>query len=114
MRRLEDPRVGLAHAAVRGDQRRPVEDLHDLIADRDVDVLAHQVIGHAVAHGVDVDERIMGDAPADSLLTPRQRQILQLIAEGNTTKQIARKLSDSSGQSDMDVSTRALMERAGI
>jgi hypothetical protein len=73
MRRLEDPGVRLAHPAVRGDQRRPVEDLHGLIADRDVDVLAHQVIGDAVPHGLDIDERIMGDAPAESLLTPRQR-----------------------------------------
>jgi hypothetical protein len=73
MRRLEDPRVGVAHAAVRRYQRRPVKDLHGIIADRDVDVLAHQVKGHAITHGLDIDERIMGDAPAESLLTPRQR-----------------------------------------
>jgi hypothetical protein len=36
-----------------------VEDLHGIIADRDVDVLAHQVIGHAVPHDLDIDERIM-------------------------------------------------------
>jgi len=35
-------------------------------------LVAHQLIGDAVPHGIDIDERIMRHAPAEALLTPRQ------------------------------------------
>ncbi len=39
--------------------------------------------------------RFCNDAPALERLTPRQREVLQLIAEGHKTKEIARKLNIS-------------------
>ena len=45
-------------------------------------------------------------------LTPRQREILQLIAEGNTTKGIAHKLGLSA--KTVDAHRAQLMQRLGI
>jgi DNA-binding NarL/FixJ family response regulator len=51
----------------------------------------------AVSKGVmsDYVQRLRGDAPMPELLTPRQREILKLIAEGKSTKEIARVLDIS-------------------
>lgn len=51
----------------------------------------------AVSKGVmsDYVQRLRGDAPIPQLLTPRQREILTLIAEGKSTKEIARILDIS-------------------
>jgi DNA-binding NarL/FixJ family response regulator len=48
----------------------------------------------AVSSGVvsDYVQRLRSDEPAPSPLTPRQREVLQLIAEGQSTKEIARRL----------------------
>jgi RNA polymerase sigma factor (sigma-70 family) len=45
-------------------------------------------------------------------LTPRQREILQLIAEGNTTKEIAKKLEIS--VKTVETHRTQLMERLDI
>lgn len=51
----------------------------------------------AVSKGVMSDylQRLRGDSPMPELLTPRQREILQLIAQGKSTKEIARILDIS-------------------
>lgn len=51
----------------------------------------------AVSKGVmsDYVQRLRGEAAPGEALTPRQREILQLIAEGHTTKDIARRLDIS-------------------
>jgi DNA-binding NarL/FixJ family response regulator len=52
------------------------------------------------------------DSNALGLLTPRQREVLQLIAEGNSTKEIARKLHLS--VKTIETHRMQLMERLGI
>jgi DNA-binding NarL/FixJ family response regulator len=57
-------------------------------------------------------QRVGTDAPLDETLTPRQREVLQLIAEGHSTKEIAHRL----GLSGKTVETHRaqLMERLKI
>jgi DNA-binding NarL/FixJ family response regulator len=57
-------------------------------------------------------QRVGTDAPVDETLTPRQREVLQLIAEGQSTKEIAHRL----GLSGKTVETHRsqLMERLKI
>ncbi len=49
----------------------------------------------AVSKGVvsDYVQRLLGDRQVGAQLTPRQREVLQLIAEGQSTKEIARRLN---------------------
>lgn len=60
----------------------------------------------------DFRRRAGGEAGAGPTLTPRQREILQLIAEGQTTKEIARRLSIS--VKTVETHRAQLMERLGI
>ena len=55
---------------------------------------------------------VHGDPQRGRDLTPRQREILQLIAEGNTTKAIAQKLGLSA--KTVDAHRAQLMQRLGI
>ena len=57
------------------------------------------------------DEEALPVSPLD-LLTPRQREVLQLVAEGNTTKQIADKLDLSA--KTVESHRAAIMDRLGI
>jgi DNA-binding NarL/FixJ family response regulator len=51
-------------------------------------------LSHAVSKGVmsDYVQRLRNDDQAGTLLTPRQREVLKMIAEGLSTKEIARQL----------------------
>lgn len=53
-----------------------------------------------------------GGVPAEPTLTPRQREVLQLIAEGHGTKEIAARLSLSA--KTVETHRAQLMERLGI
>jgi DNA-binding NarL/FixJ family response regulator len=61
-----------------------------------------------------VDELVRGqpDPESPEVLTPRQREILQLVAEGRSTKQIARRLHIS--VKTVDTHRAQIMERLGI
>jgi len=55
------------------DEGRAVEDADRLLADRDLDVIAHQPMRHAAPEGLDIDERVVRHATPHTLLTARQR-----------------------------------------
>jgi DNA-binding NarL/FixJ family response regulator len=60
----------------------------------------------------DYIRRTGGEGSSLDLLTPRQREVLQLIAEGNSTKEIARKLHLSA--KTVETHRMQLMERLDI
>lgn len=60
----------------------------------------------------DYIRRVGGDCRSIDLLTPRHREVLQLIAEGNTTKEIARILH--LGVKTVETHRSQLMERLNI
>jgi DNA-binding NarL/FixJ family response regulator len=60
----------------------------------------------------DYMRRVGGEAGSLEILTPRQREILQLICEGQTTKEIARTLHISI--KTVETHRAQLMERLGI
>ncbi len=68
----------------------------------------------AVSRGVMSDylQRLRGDEPPGTQLTPRQREVLQLIAEGHSTKEIARRLDLS--VKTVDTHRGALMKQLDI
>ena len=72
--------------------------------------LSPAVSGHVLAAYV----RRVGDdgVPAEPTLTPRQREVLQLIAEGYATKEIASRLNLSA--KTVETHRAQLMERLGI
>jgi DNA-binding NarL/FixJ family response regulator len=72
--------------------------------------LSPAVSGHVLAAYV---RRVgEGGAPAEPTLTPRQREVLQLIAEGHGTKEIAARLCLS--VKTVETHRAQLMERLGI
>ena len=72
--------------------------------------LSPAVSGHVLAAYL---SRVgQGGVPAEPALTPRQREVLQLIAEGHGTKEIAARLSLSA--KTVETHRAQLMERLGI
>jgi DNA-binding NarL/FixJ family response regulator len=72
--------------------------------------LSPAVSGHVLAAYL---SRVgQGGVPAEPTLTPRQREVLQLIAEGHGTKEIAARLSLSA--KTVETHRAQLMERLGI
>ena len=53
-----------------------------------------------------------GEGPAPDVLTPRQREILQLVAEGKSTKEVAQLLDVSA--KTVETHRGQIMERLGI
>ncbi|TMQ11472.1 MAG: response regulator transcription factor [Deltaproteobacteria bacterium] len=68
-------------------------------------------ISPAIARSV-VDEIARREPAHRDALTPRQREILQLVAEGHTTKQIAKRLHI--GMKTVDAHRAQIMERLDI
>ena len=81
MRRLHDARVRLAKRGVRGHERRPWKIRTVCSPTGDLDVLAHQPMRHAVAHRVDIDERIVAPR-AGSAAAPDAAAAAPATAEG--------------------------------
>jgi len=71
--------------------------------------LSPAVSGHVLAAYV---RRVGQDVPPEPTLTPRQREVLQLIAEGHGTKEIADRLCLST--KTVETHRAQLMERLGI
>jgi DNA-binding NarL/FixJ family response regulator len=68
----------------------------------------------AVSRGVvsDYVQRLRGEDSPAVLLTPRQREVLQLIAEGHSSKEIARRLNLS--LKTVETHRSQLMKQLGI
>jgi hypothetical protein len=64
MARVDDSLSGLKTSPVTGHFTPCVKDDDFLLQDLDLDVLLHEPIGDAVAHGVHVHEAVGGDPPA--------------------------------------------------
>jgi DNA-binding NarL/FixJ family response regulator len=77
---------------------------------RDV-VRGHLFLSAAVARVV-VDGYVAGTAPAQEVLAPRERQVLQLVAEGHTSKAIAAKLELS--VKTVESYRARVMEKVGV
>jgi len=71
--------------------------------------LSPAVSGHVLAAYM---RRVGEEVPAEPTLTPRQREVLQLIAEGHGTKEIAARLCLSA--KTVETHRAQLMERLGI
>jgi DNA-binding NarL/FixJ family response regulator len=71
--------------------------------------LSPPVSKHVVSHYL---QRVGGDAGPLDMLTPRQREVLQLIAEGYSTQQIAQALTVS--VKTVETHRMHLMDRLGI
>lgn len=71
-------------------------------------------LSSAVSKGVvsDYVQRLRNDAFPGAQLTPRQREVLQLIAEGHSTKEVARRLDLS--VKTVDTHRSQLMRQLGI
>jgi len=77
---------------------------------RDV-VRGHLFLSAAVARVV-VDGYVAGTPPAQEVLAPRERQVLQLVAEGHTSKAIAAKLGLS--VKTVESYRARVMEKVGV
>ena len=77
---------------------------------RDV-VRGHLFLSAAVARVV-VDGYVAGTPPAQEVLAPRERQVLQLVAEGHTSKAIAVKLGLS--VKTVESYRARVMEKVGV
>ena len=77
---------------------------------RDV-VRGHLFLSAAVARVV-VDGYVAGTPPAQEVLAPRERQVLQLVAEGHTSKAIAAKLELS--VKTVESYRARVMEKVGV
>jgi DNA-binding NarL/FixJ family response regulator len=69
-------------------------------------------ISHSIVTALGKKGDSKGQASALDLLTPRQREILQLVAEGNSTKKVAARLSLS--VKTVESHRAAIMQRLGI
>jgi DNA-binding NarL/FixJ family response regulator len=75
-------------------------------------VSKHVIADYIRRVGEDLEDRDIGGTTPFEKLTQRQREILQLIAEGNTTQDIAQKLSIS--VKTVETHRMQLMERLNI
>jgi DNA-binding NarL/FixJ family response regulator len=74
-------------------------------------VRGHLFLSAAVARVV-VDGYVAGTPPAQEVLAPRERQVLQLVAEGHTSKAIAAKLELS--VKTVESYRARVMEKVGV
>ena len=74
-------------------------------------VRGHLFLSAAVARVV-VDGYVAGTPPAQEVLAPRERQVLQLVAEGHTSKAIAAKLGLS--VKTVESYRARVMEKVGV
>ena len=105
---LQALRAGTAGYMVKGADTTELEIAIKAVT-RGETYLSPGVSKHVVA---DYIRRISGEATSVELLTSRQREILQLIAEGNSTKMIARTLRIS--VKTVETHRMQLMERLEI
>jgi two-component system, NarL family, response regulator NreC len=76
------------------------------------DVVRGQVFLSAAVARVVVDGYVTGAAPPDEALAPRERQVLQLVAEGHTSKAIATTLGLS--VKTVESYRARVMEKVGV
>ncbi len=105
---LQALRAGAAGYMVKGADAAELEIAIRAVA-RDETYLSPTVSKHVVT---DYIQRISGETTSLELLTPRQREVLQLISEGNSTRKIASTLKIS--VKTVETHRMQLMERLDI
>lgn len=104
-------RLELARALVREGDRAAA---HDVLAEAAAaaEAIGHQALQHSIASFGSASGLVISAASDDSELTPREAQVLELVAEGLSNRQIGERLFISAKTASVHVS--AILRKLGV